>query len=663
MSTATIDAPATRTRRRRLGLVAAGALVVLAVAAGSITAAALAAWDGQYEGRILPGVHAGSVDLSGLDRAGAAAAIEAADAYATGQVVLRTPDGDRTIPFADIGRHVDVDAIVDAAMASGREAPLPDRLSVQLRQAMDGASIPTAAVFDEAALDAAVRAAVSPLARTPVDATIAMGTDGVVMTVSAPGRSVDPAPVSAAAVEAVRDAGSATEVVIDVPTTVIEPARSSEAAAAAVERAHRIIGDVRVTYQQKTWKIKAATIRSWISFAWQPDGSVAPVIDTSGIAATLAKPRKALLKPAIAADYLRSRSGRIVGVIASRNGRAVDVEATVNRIAGELERRSGGAPGGRVGLAMARVAPVLSTDQAAKHAPVMVKLGGWTTYFPISERNFFGANIWRPAQLIDGTVLQPGQSFDWWNAIWPVTPARGFGPGGVIRSDHTDPTGALGGGMCSSSTTLFNAALRAGLQMGARLNHKYYIDRYPLGLDATVSIMGGGRQTMTFTNDMATPIVIRAFKIRNGSSGYVRYQIWGVPDGRTVSLSGPSVSNVRQATTNVVNVTTLPRGVREQTEYPSNGDGRVGQSRRPQRERPGDPQRHVPHPLRALERPHRGGRLARALLYDIEQVFDSRRRRWRTGWWTCRRIRVDSRWSGTGTPTGPCARSGSARRA
>jgi vancomycin resistance protein YoaR len=125
--------------------------------------------------------------------------------------------------------------------------------------------------------------------------------------------------------------------------------------------------------------------------------------------------------------------------------------------------------------------------------------------------------------------------------------------------------------MCSSSTTLFNAALRAGLQINARSNHKYYIDRYPLGLDATVSIMGGGRQTMTFTNDMSTPIVIRAFKIRNGSSGYVRYQIWGVPDGRSVSLSGPSVSNVRQATTNVVNVTTLPRGVREQVEYPSNG--------------------------------------------------------------------------------------------
>jgi vancomycin resistance protein YoaR len=126
--------------------------------------------------------------------------------------------------------------------------------------------------------------------------------------------------------------------------------------------------------------------------------------------------------------------------------------------------------------------------------------------------------------------------------------------------------------MCSSSTTLFNAAMRAGLRMGARSNHRYYIDRYPLGLDATVSIVGNSRQTMSFTNDTGNPIVIRAFKIREpGGRGYVRYQIWGIPDGRTVTLSRPAVSNVREATTRTVSVSTLPRGVREQTEYPSNG--------------------------------------------------------------------------------------------
>jgi vancomycin resistance protein YoaR len=202
----------------------------------------------------------------------------------------------------------------------------------------------------------------------------------------------------------------------------------------------------------------------------------------------------------------------------------------------------------------------------------MVALGTWKTWFPISERNYFGANIWLPAKIIDGTVLYPGQRFEWWSALGPVTPARGFGPGGFIRGNYTDPTGALGGGMCSSSTTLFNAALRAGLQMGARSNHRYYINRYPLGLDATVSKSpGGGGQTMTFTNDMRTPVVIRSFRYTAGGVGWVRYEVWGIPDGRTVSLSKPSVANRRQAITRTVYVNTLPRGVREQVEYPSDG--------------------------------------------------------------------------------------------
>jgi len=201
----------------------------------------------------------------------------------------------------------------------------------------------------------------------------------------------------------------------------------------------------------------------------------------------------------------------------------------------------------------------------------MVRLGVWKTWFPVSDRNYFGANIWRPAAIIDGTVLMPGQRFEWWSRIGPVTPARGFGPGGFIAGDHTEPTGALGGGMCSSSTTLFNAALRAGLQMGARSNHRYYIERYPLGLDATVSkTRGGGGQTMTFTNDMRDPIVIRTFRYRSGGRGWVRYEIWGIPDGRTVSLSRPSVTDVRKAVTETEYVSDLRKGQREQIEYPAN---------------------------------------------------------------------------------------------
>ncbi len=560
-----------RPSRRRRVLLALLVILVPVALVGTV-AGGLLAWDAGYEGRVLPGVHVGSADLSGMDRDQAGAAIAAAYPYQDGRLVLRTPDGDITIPYEDFGRRPDVDALVDEAMASGRVAGLPERTLAQLRHAVEGTTIEPRVVLDESALVAAVMAALRPLERDPVDATIAMRPGGPVTTTARAGRSVDPGPVVAAAVAAVTGTAAPPEVSVTVETVSIAPTVDDEAVAIARVRAQRMIDDVRVAYGKKSWTIKADTVRGWIGFEERADGSVSPVVDASDASATLAKATKAVEKAPVDAIILRNRRGKPVGVVASRDGRVLDVDATVARVAAEIEARGTGRPPARVAVAVGTTLPKLTTEEAQKIAPVMVKLGSWTTWFPISDRNYFGANIWRPAQIIDGTVLAPGETFDWWRAIWPVTPARGFGPGGVIRSNYTDPTGALGGGMCSSSTTLFNAALRAGLQMGARSNHKYYIDRYPLGLDATVSIMGGSRQSMSFTNDTGHPIVIRAFKIRgSGGRGKVRYQIWGAPDGRKVEISRPLVSNVRKAATNVVEVTTLPRGVREQVEYPSNG--------------------------------------------------------------------------------------------
>ena len=278
--------------------------------------------------------------------------------------------------------------------------------------------------------------------------------------------------------------------------------------------------------------------------------------------------KKDVARAPVSAQYLRTKSGSIFGVIPGADGRRLATKATTAAIVAELERRAGGEAPKAVKVKIARHAPKLTTEEATKKAPLMTRLGSWQTYFPISERNYFGANIWLPAQIINGTVLKPGQRFEWWSGLGPVTTARGFGLGGYIAGDHTDPTGAMGGGMCSASTTLFNAALRAGLTIGARDNHRYYIDRYPLGLDATVS----SAQTMSFTNDMKTAVLIRGVKIRgSGGAGYVRFEIWGTDDGRTVSIGKPQVRNVRQATTNTVSVSTLRPGEREQTEYPANG--------------------------------------------------------------------------------------------
>jgi hypothetical protein len=211
--------------------------------------------------------------------------------------------------------------------------------------------------------------------------------------------------------------------------------------------------------------------------------------------------------------------------------------------------------------------PAFSTAEAQALVGRVEMLGTWTTNYVPSARNNNGINIRRPTELINGYVVQPGGEFDFIDVAGPITRANGYGDGAAIIRGNTREEGVLGGGLCSASTTIYNAALRAGFQLGARRNHAYYINRYPVGLDATIWISGSYRQTVEFFNDSEYPIVIRGINKKRK----VTYEIWGVPDGRTVSLSNAVVSNEREASEYYEFTDSLPGRVTERKEYRADG--------------------------------------------------------------------------------------------
>src|SRR5690242_7534812 len=95
--------------RWRFGL----AFVVGLVAVLILAIAAMVWYDAQYVGRVLPGVSVGTVDLSGLPPEAAASALAAEyDGLADGELVLSGPDGPIVVPYAELGRRADVDAMV-----------------------------------------------------------------------------------------------------------------------------------------------------------------------------------------------------------------------------------------------------------------------------------------------------------------------------------------------------------------------------------------------------------------------------------------------------------------------------------------------------------------------------------------------------------------------
>ena len=246
-----------------------------------------------------------------------------------------------------------------------------------------------------------------------------------------------------------------------------------------------------------------------IATAW-PDGSYGPIVDQTAIAKAVKGLAKKVNTKPLSATFMVSKSGGIVGVKAGHAGRTLDVDATSQAIQDALVARAGAGtdPKTPVTPVLAIAQPALTTEQAQKSAPLMRRISSWTTYYEPGAHNGFGANITIPSMAINGTVVAPGGWFSYWKTVGEVSLAKGYKLGGAIIDGHSVEGKSIGGGICSSSTTIFNAALRAGLQMGARKNHYYYISRYPKGLDATVFISdGGGAQDMTFRNDTKYPIL------------------------------------------------------------------------------------------------------------------------------------------------------------
>src|SRR2546427_9295875 len=93
-------------------------------------------------------------------------------------------------------------------------------------------------------------------------------------------------------------------------------------------------------------------------------------------------------------------------------------------------------------------------------------------------------NIRLAARSLDGTVLEPAQVLSFNRRVGQRSIERGFQPAPVILHESRDVQ--VGGGVCQVASTLFDAALIAGLRTTERHRHSYPVDYVPLAQDATI---------------------------------------------------------------------------------------------------------------------------------------------------------------------------------
>ena len=319
--------------------------------------------------------------------------------------------------------------------------------------------------------------------------------------------------------------------------------------------------DVVVAHGKDSWTIAGTSLAPLISFSTAADGSITPVFDESGLDPILKTLAKKVNQTAQDAG-LKLVGGHVVATGTSREGRTLDAAGMKAAIISEIGARQAGAAASPVAAVVKAVDPKLTTADAKAFAGKMRPISSFSVYYFVIVNNHWGGNIEAPATKINGTVVPAGTVFDFWKVVGDLHKLPGEGPGNAIEGGKITVTGAFGGGICTTSTTLFNAAFRAGMVPLARQNHNEFINRYPPGLDATVWIVGNTKQTMSFRNDTKYPILITRTITNAGSRRWLTFKIWSVPNGRKATVTNTVIQPGERAVHRIVKDPTKPVGYR-----------------------------------------------------------------------------------------------------
>ena len=182
-------------------------------------------------------------------------------------------------------------------------------------------------------------------------------------------------------------------------------------------------------------------------------------------------------------------------------GRYLDTEPVKE----QLYRMVSTLESGEIALEPVEIAPQVTVEELKK--TVELRASAYTSISTTSteERN---NNIRRSFQLISGKVLQPGETFSFNDTVGERTEKNGFYP--AIEYANGEHVMGIGGGVCQASSTVYIAAVQAGLQIIKREPHSDQVNYTDYGKDATVYWQYGRKIDLQFKNNTDGPIYMVA---------------------------------------------------------------------------------------------------------------------------------------------------------
>ena len=425
----------------------------------------------------------------------AATVADVAEEYATTEVQVRTETKSYKVPASDLGLMLDEAATVKAALDADA-SPVAWAASF-----LDERVVPLTFVVDPDELKTGLAQVGGNI--KPTEPSIVATADGFGIVSGSDGTAIDADSVG----EQLRDRAEQGDLplVVDAQAATRAPAVSDESAQALADKLTKGTADgLEVTSGTTTVTVPAATTRSWLTSRVEGDELTA-ALDAEKATADLTAALPETTEAKDASVALENGEPKIIPSVDGTKCCAADTPARL------LAAIVGGSGSVELGL---EVQKAEFTTEAAEKLGIKEPVGtttewkgqaqvkSFTTYYPCCAARV--TNIQRIADLVNGTLVLPGEKFSVNDTVGQRTAEKGFVEAGAIANgEHVSE---VGGGVSQFATTMFNAAFFAGLPINTYQAHSEYFDRYPFGREAT---MGFPNPDLSWTNNTPYGILIQ----------------------------------------------------------------------------------------------------------------------------------------------------------
>jgi vancomycin resistance protein YoaR len=510
-----------------------------------------------YAKRIVPGVTVGDVSLGGKNLAQAQSALEAREKTLDKKVTLKYDGKEYAVKAEDIDLTYDWEGTTLRAFEIGRSGNVLQDTKDKIAGLVKNLNIPAFHDHSDEKLISVLSEAKSLFNVIAQNAGVKMEKGKLVVTTESEGKKVLDDALHTTVIQAFDKLSFGDK---ELPGKKIVPKITTAEVTALLPQAEKIINnEITVKDGSRTWKLTSEQLLGYMTF--QRDK------EKNHVEIDLLEPRLESFVEELEQEVNQLPRGQVTGMEGnkvtgfklSKEGSELDKGKFI-----AVFRDAYFNSKSNVEIPKVSVSGPLDKDKYG----ILELLGeGKSTYKGSASGRIH--NLTLAAERASGVLVAPGATYSLNNSVGDIDSKTGYDIAYIIKDGRT--VLGSGGGVCQTSTTLFRAVLNSGLPIVMRYPHAYRVSYYeqdqPVGFDAAIYQPSWD---FRFKNDTENYVLVQA---EADEANYaLKFQIFGTPDGRKVSVTEPVVTNQSPPPPALYqDDPTLAKGVTKQVDFPAWG--------------------------------------------------------------------------------------------